>query len=191
MESFIEVVISTTIHLLSSYGYFLGLLIVFFESIIPILPLSLFITLNVYAYGNVGGFIISWVGTILGCIVAFMASRKWFRSYVWNKIGDKEIVVRFMNYITDIKLSQLILLMALPFTPAFLINIGAGLSKISLKKFIVAIIFGKISIIYFWGYIGTSILESVKNPYIIFQIIVMLVIAYIVSKILSKNFNIE
>jgi uncharacterized membrane protein YdjX (TVP38/TMEM64 family) len=191
MEVFLESVITTTIGLMSHFGLILGILIIFLESIIPILPLGIFITLNMFAYGKLVGFILSWVGTIMGCIVAFMASRKWFRAYVWDKIGDKKLVVKFMNFITDIKFSQLLILVALPFTPAFIVNIGAGLSKIPLKKFVLAIIIGKISIVYFWGYIGTGIIESIKNPYIVFQIIAILVVAYILSRILSKNFNIE
>ena len=45
---------------------FLGLGIIILESIFPILPLALFIATNVLVFGNIFGFILSWVGTIMG-----------------------------------------------------------------------------------------------------------------------------
>ena len=76
--------------------------------------------------------------------------------------------------------------MAMPFTPAFAINIGAGLSEIDAKKFFAALMVGKISMIYFWGFIGKSLLESISDPYTIAQITGMLILAYLVSKVVNK-----
>ena len=107
------------------------------------------------------------------------------------KIESKERLINFMNYMTNINFNQLVLLISLPFSPAFLINIGAGLSKMPLKKFMIAAIIGKISIIYFWGYIGTSMIESISNPSVLLEIIIALTIAHLVSKVASKKLNIE
>ena len=74
----------------------------------------------------------------------------------------------------------------MPFTPAFLVNIAAGLSKIETKKFILAILIGKIFMVYFWGFIGVSLIESLKNPFILLKVLILLIIAYIVSLFAKK-----
>lgn len=98
---------------------------------------------------------------------------------------------RLMNRINNMSLEQIVILMAIPFTPAFLINIAAGLSNINKKKFIISIIIGKIFLVYFWGKIGTSLIESIKNPKILIQIALFVVVAFIISKFVNKKLNIE
>jgi uncharacterized membrane protein YdjX (TVP38/TMEM64 family) len=191
MTDLILDLLSNTIELMKHIGPLFGVLIIMLESIIPILPLGVFVALNIFAYGSVLGFVISWLSTIAGCLISFYLFRKGFRKILWIKIENKERLVNAMNYISNVKLYNVVLLIALPFTPAFLINIIAGLSKIPVKRFLVALLIGKLSVIYFWGYIGTTIIESVSNPSIIIKITVMLLIAYIISKIISKKLEIE
>lgn len=88
-------------------------------------------------------------------------------------------------------LSNLVVVIALPFTPAFLINIASGLAGVDKKKFLIAILVGKLSIVYFWGVIGTSFLESMTDIKTIMIISVMLVIAYFVSKYISKKTHVD
>ena len=81
---------------------------------------------------------------------------------------------------------NLVLLIAVPFTPQFAVNIGAGLSKMSRKKFFAALIIGKLPLVYFWGFIGKSLLESITDISTLAQIGFMLLIAFLVSKIANK-----
>ena len=96
-----------------------------------------------------------------------------------------------MESISNLSLPNLALVTAMPFTPAFLVNIVCGLSKMSFKKYLCAMLIAKVSIVYFWGYIGTTFVESISNPIILFKIIGILAFAYIVSKIVCKKFNIR
>lgn len=79
----------------------------------------------------------------------------------------------------------------MPFTPAFLINIAAGIARIDTKKYLYALMIGKISLVYFWGYIGVSLIDSLKNPMILIKIVVILVIMYFVSLVVNKKFNLK
>ena len=54
-----------------------------------------------------------------------------------------------------------------------------------------AILIGKIFSITFWAYIGKSILESITDIKSIVFIALALLIAYIISKIVNKKFEIE
>ncbi len=88
-------------------------------------------------------------------------------------------------------ITNLILVIAIPFTPAFLINIAAGLAKMDKKKFIISLLIGKIFMVYFWGFIGVSLIESLKNPLILIKVVILLIFAYILSIITKKILKIN
>ena len=79
----------------------------------------------------------------------------------------------------------------MPFTPAFVVNIVAGLCKMDFKKYLIAIIIGKISMVYFWGYIGTSLVESLTNPLIIVKIVISMVLCYLIYMLVKKVFKLD
>ena len=170
---------------------FLGLGIIVLESIFPILPLALFIATNVLVFGKIFGFVLSWTGTIIGCILSFMAFRKGFSKYLYHYIDTKKIGKEVMNSISNINFSGLVLLTAMPFTPAFLVNIACGLSKMSFRKYLFAMLLAKISIVYFWGYVGTTFIESLENPIALIKLGIILIITYIISHFICKKFNIN
>ena len=94
------------------------------------------------------------------------------------------------NTIKNVSLSRLTVISSIPFTPAFLINIVAGLTKLPKRKFIISIIVSKIFLVYFWGFIGKSLLESFTDIKTITTIVIFLIIFYIISKILEKKFDV-
>ncbi len=185
----IEKIIATASNILSTCGPLCGIFLIILESIIPILPLGAFIALNNIAFGSLWGFILSWSATIVGCLISFYAFRLGFSKILYRNIKIDGKVHRFMNYASDISLSKLTLLVALPFTPAFVINIASGLSKMDLKKYMVSLFIGKLSIVYFWGYIGLSFIESLKDPRILLEIAALLSIAFIISRLIQKYLN--
>ncbi len=173
------------------WGPILACLLIFCESLIPVLPLFVFITIVFIAYGYFIGFILSYILTCLGCFFMFYLCRTFLKNFFTKKVRKIEKFDILMKKIDKISLSNLVLLVAIPFTPAFLINIAAALSEIKFKKFAIAILIGKVSLVFFWGFIGTSLIESLKNPKILIIIIIMLLIAYILSKIATKKLDIE
>lgn len=185
MEQYIAQIVEYLTNLMNSFGIISGFLLIILESIIPILPLAVFIALNVISFGPVLGFIVSWIATVTGCMLSFFVCRK-LREKFEKKYRSNEKINKFKKYIGKISYSNLVLLLAMPFTPAFAINIGAGLSEIDYKKYFSALMIGKLPMVYFWGFIGKSFLESITDPYTIMQIIVMLILAYLASKVINK-----
>ena len=175
----------------SFYGPIIACLLIFFESIIPVLPLCVFITILFLSYGFLWGYIISYLLTCLGCFFSFYLCRKYFRNYFNKRIRKIEKLDKFMKIIDNISLSNLSLLIALPFTPAFLVNVAASISDMKFKKFATSIIIGKLFMVAFWGFIGTSLIESLKNPKIMILIVLMMIIVYLISKIVNKKLKIE
>ena len=178
---------------LQAMGPIGGFFLVLLESIFPVMPLAVFIGFNVLAYGNILGFIISWFATIVGCMLSFTLFRYVLKTLFYKMFKPKtqDKVEALMEKISDIDFNALVVLIALPFTPAFLVNIAAGLSHISWKKYFVALLIGKLSIIYFWGYVGENLLEGLKDPIVILKMIGVVIITYLISKIIEKIFKVE
>ena len=165
----------------------IGMSLIILESIIPMLPLAVFIAINMLVFGNIIGFILSWISTIIGCTLSFYIFRT-LKNKAWKYISKKEKLVDLMKKIDKISFSSLVIILAFP---AFSINIGAGLSNISYKKYLLALLISKISIVYFWGFIGTTLVESITDIGVLLKIAVIILIAFILSKIVTKKFNIN
>ena len=182
-------IINSIVDFIRNIGPVGGFLLIILESMIPILPLGIFIGINTITFGKILGFLVSYAATIIGCILMFFICRK-FNNIVFRKYNNNLSIKKIMKRINNISFSNLVLLVALPFTPAFLINVGAGLSNINFKKYFLSIIIGKISVVYFWGFIGKSFLESFSDFNTIIQISMLLILSFIVSKIFSKHLKI-
>ncbi len=183
--------VMNTIDMLGVYGPLLGCIFIILESILPPLPLFVFITLNFVAYGKLVGFIISWICTCIGCLLSYFLVKKFLRNWVLKKIKNVDLLTKWMSYIENLSLSKVTVILAIPFTPAFMVNIAAGICNMDFKKFSVAILISKIFLVYFWGVVGTGLLESLHNPRSIITVIVMMVVAYLVSLIIKKVFKID
>lgn len=174
-------------------GPILGSLIIILESFIPPLPLGVFVALNCNAFGLIVGIILSWLSTIIGCILSYILFNNLSNKVLLKLFNKKqnERIARGSERFNSISFSTLVLILALPFTPAFLINIIAGVSNLSKKKFVAALLIGKVSTIGFWGIIGKSFIESIRDVKALSFIFFALLISYIISKIVSKKANIE
>ena len=177
-------------NMLQSGGIIYGIILVLCESIIPALPLGLFITLNINAYGLILGIIISWIGTCIGCYLSYMLF-KFLSTKFLDKCKINKKLQKTIDEMQEITFSNLVVLIALPFTPAFLINIACGVVKMNKKKFISAILFGKIFTVIFWGCIGKSLLESITDIKTIMIVTIFILIAYFISKLINKKLNIK
>ncbi len=176
---------------LDSAGLIVNCLLITIESIIPPLPLALFITILFTNYGMILGFLISWFFTVLGCVMSFYLFQTIFKKLVDKKIRKYEFANKLLKIIDNIKFNNLVLIIAIPFTPAFAVNIVCGISEMKIKKFLPAIMIGKLFMVFFWGYIGTNIIESIKNPIILVKVVILLLIAYVISRIVNREFNLD
>ena len=183
--------IMNLLNILGSWGAIVGCVFILFESIIPVLPLSLFITLNFLTFGNLLGFIISHVFTVLGCMMSYFIFRKCVSDNRLNKFKENKTLLKVINVIENMDFRSLVLLIAIPFTPAFAVNIAAGICRVNERKFLLALIIGKISLVYFWGYIGVSLVEALKEPVVLIKVVFLLIGVYIISYGLSKKLKIK
>ena len=173
----IQYIIDHSTEFVSNGGIFVGFLLVFIECFIPALPLSVFVALNVNAFGFLFGFLISWSATCLGSYICYR-----FFTFIEGKMTQK-----FLNRKTVQRVKKAID----KFQKIKFINILSGLTRVPREKFISALLIGKSFSVVFWGYIGKSLIESLTDIYSIIYIIGTLILAYIISKIVSHRMHIE
>ena len=174
----------------TKFGPLGGLLLIIVNSIYPVaVPLGVYMAFNVNAFGLLFGIIISYTGTIIGCIISFLLFKKFDSKF--KKFNEREKVKKLKSKMSSVTIPSLATITALPFFPAYLINIAAGLSRVDNKKFIIGICVGKVPLVLFWCIIGKSFMDSVTDYKTILIIIGMLVFTYVASKILTKIFKWE
>ena len=181
--------INSTIDYLGIYGPILGCFLILCESVLPILTLAVFVKLNCMTFGVFLGFIISWIFTCLGCAMAYKLFNKKVRFWFERKIKDKEKINKFMDRIENASVAKLAMIVAVPFTPSFIVNVASSLANMDFKKFITGICIGKLFMVYFWGFIGTNLIQSLTNPIILIRVGIMVIIAYLISTFVTKKFD--
>ncbi len=189
----IDEFINTILASLGAYGPILGCLLILVESVVPILPLSVFITLNFISFGHIVGFIVSYILTVAGCSLAFYISRRVLtkRFDYLTKRFEKNRALKFVRQFSNIKLKHLVLVLAFPFTPAFLVNIFSGVSNMEYKKFLTAALIAKPFMVYFWGYVGVTLIDSLTHPIYLLKVLIIMTIAYVLSSIVNKKLDLD
>ena len=173
-------------------GIFFGIFLAFIESFLPILPLSVFVALNCNAFGFIPGVILSWIGTSVGGTLCYLLFRfigkklhNKFKKKLLRSVGDG------IKKFNKISFTNLVLLYTIPFSPCSLFNTLSGLSNMSSKKFITALLLGNAFAMFFWGYVGITVIESLTDVKSLIATGILLLVAYIVSKFINKKLNIE
>lgn len=169
----------------------LSSLLIILEGIFAFLPMFVFTTINLLTMGNILGSIVSYICTVAGCFLTFYLCRiglnPIFQKFIKNKSGLK----KFMNMINKMSFSKLVLIISIPLTPSFFVNLAAGLSKMPKKKYLYALLFGKTIIIIFWGFLGTSLIDCLTNPLMLIKVILMIFACNLLSKFLNKKFDLN
>lgn len=147
-----------------SFGPIPGILLPMIEAFLPFLPLVLFIMANVNAFGLWFGFLFSWSGACLGAFLVFMIVRKYGRRRALNFLTRHKQVNKLMRWVEERGFGPLFILLCFPFTPSAIVNIVAGLSKISRKQYMLAVMSGKLVMIFIVSFIGHDIQSLLTQP---------------------------
>lgn len=176
--------------LLDSYeglGPLPGILLPFIEAFLPFLPLFVFVFANAAAYGLLKGFLLSWAGSSLGSILVFLLIRKLGDKRLFKAIRRNKQVTKVTVWLERHGFGPLFLLLCFPFSPSSVINVVAGLSKISKQQFILAVLLGKSVMIFSIAYIGSSVFEFAKNPVRTIIVGIGIVLFWIIGKYIEKR----
>lgn len=147
-----------------SLGPLTGILLPLVEAFLPFLPLFLFVMANANAFGLGWGFLFSWIGASSGAYAVFLLIRKFGEARLFTFLRRRKQVQNLMEWVERRGFGPLFLLLCFPFTPSALVNIVAGLSKIGIYQYMLAVLTGKAVMIFMMSFIGYDIILLIKQP---------------------------
>lgn len=173
-----------------SYGPIPGILAPMSESFFPILPLVAFLVANANAYGPLLGFLYSWIGVSIGSIIIFLLFR-YFGHRLTEWIERRYPRTRNIFDLIEKKGFMLIFVLScIPFTPSFLINIISGLTTVSKRSFISAILAGKAVMIAIITLASYDLLSFAQKPWKIALAVSVLFILWMTGTALQRKYRI-
>ncbi|WP_210364636.1 TVP38/TMEM64 family protein [Bacillus sp. REN3] len=172
-----------------SFGPIPGILLPMLEAFLPFLPLFLFVMANANAFGLWFGFLFSWIGAVAGALLVFWIFRKYGQARVLRIIHRHPKVQKGMNWIERRGFGPLFLILCFPFTPSALVNIVSGLSNISMAQYMLAVVAGKMVMIFTISFVGYDIRSLVTNPSRTAVVLVIIAVLWYVGKRIEVKMN--
>lgn len=172
-----------------SFGPIPGILLPMLEAFLPFLPLFLFVMANANAFGLWLGFLFSWTGAVIGALLVFLIFRKYGQGRLLQFLQRYPKVQKGMNWIERHGFGPIFLMLSFPFTPSALVNIVAGLSKISIAQYMLAVIIGKMVMIFTISFVGYDIRALITNPVRTALVLVVIAILWYIGKRIEVKMN--
>ncbi|TYR79569.1 TVP38/TMEM64 family protein [Priestia megaterium] len=174
-----------------SFGIIPGLLLPILEAFIPILPLFAFVMANAAAFGLWLGFFISWVGSCVGAILVFLVFRRYGQARFLNFVSRHEQIRKIMIWVERHGFGPLFIMLCFPFTPSAAINVVSGLSRVSMAQFVLAVLSGKMVMVFMMSFIGADFVSFVQQPIKAVIVLVIILILWIVGKQIERRLNVQ
>lgn len=113
------------------------------QIIIPIIPGGSSCLVGVLSFGPIYGFIYNYIGVVIGSILAYLLSKKYGLKVI-QVFFKEETIQKYLNYISNNYFEKIFIIgIFFPILPDDLLCYIAGISKITLKKFLIIILVGK------------------------------------------------
>lgn len=172
-----------------SFGPLPGILLPMLEAFLPFLPLFLFVMANANAFGLWLGFLLSWLGAVIGALLVFMMMRKFGQRKLLAFLPRHPQVQKLMSWVERHGFGPLFLLLCFPFTPSAVVNIVAGLSKMSMAQYLLALSIGKLVMIFTISYVGYDLHALVTKPFRSILVTLLIFILWYVGKRIEGRMN--
>ncbi|MCI2898844.1 TVP38/TMEM64 family protein [Staphylococcus hominis] len=175
-------------NVLQQLGYFAGFIILYLRAMIPVFPLTLYVILNVHAYGFITGTIISWLGIVAGTFTVFYFCRKFVDASFMQRVKAKKGVKKLTHFIDKQGLVPIFILMCFPFTPNTVVNFVTSFSHIKMKNYFIILLFSKLISISFLAVMGREVTTFLTHPIRAIILIIVTIVIWFIGKRVEKHF---
>lgn len=172
-----------------SFGPLPGILLPMVEAFLPFMPLFIFVMANANAFGLWLGFLFSWIGACSGALLVFLLIRKFGQKRILLFIKKHHRVQKLVKWVERHGFGPLFILLCFPFTPSAIVNIVAGLSKINIYQYMLAVMTGKLVMIFTMSFIGHDIQSLLTQPFRTAMVAVVIFILWYVGKRIEVRIN--
>ncbi|WP_414054081.1 TVP38/TMEM64 family protein [Macrococcus equi] len=183
---FSEAAINGYFETFKSFGIIIAFLLPFIEAFFPILPIALFAVVNVNTYGLIWGFIITWLGAFCGAYIVFLLVRRYGQHKFLRHLNRHPHTMKFIRRVNDKGVLPLFILLCFPFTPSSLVNVVAGLSTVSIRRYLIAVLLGKAIMLFMLSFIGSDIYSFVREPKKSIIVAIVLLLLWFTGKLLEN-----
>ncbi|WP_160724641.1 TVP38/TMEM64 family protein [Bacillus sp. USDA818B3_A] len=166
-----------------------GILLIVVEAFLPFLPLVVFVMANASAFGLWFGFLYSWLGACSGAVLVFFLIRKYGQKRLLSFLPKHPKVRKLMDWVERHGFGPLFLLLCFPFTPSAVVNIVAGLSRISFAQYILAVCIGKMVMIFTISFIGYDLHSLITKPLRTVIVLLVIFILWLIGKRIEVRMN--
>jgi len=148
-----------------------GVLLPFIEAIIPSLPLTAIIALNISilsaAYGASTGtvlaILLSTIGSFLGMFLIFIIIRKTLSKKFIKKVESNDYGKWFVNVVEKGNTGLMLTILSNPLLPSSILNYAMSLTNIKPKKYVFLTLTSRLIIVLFLVFLG-SIFDIQSKP---------------------------
>ncbi|WP_422661486.1 TVP38/TMEM64 family protein [Paenibacillus sp. EC2-1] len=182
MALFTEENLSLFLEKFRSLGPIPGILLTFMKSFVPPLPTVLIVGVNAAVYGFWPGFIYSWIGLVSGCLLTFLVVRKISGSRYLDKWAAKPKVQRGMRWIQRNGFSYVFLLGILPVGPFVAVNMAAGIARMHIRSYLLAVTLGKGIMVFCVSFVGANFMEFINQPLLLLGVVAAVIVLLWISK---------
>jgi uncharacterized membrane protein YdjX (TVP38/TMEM64 family) len=177
------------IEVFGPFGFIAGILLTMIEAFFPPLPLAVFVTVNIITFGFLGGYVYSYIGTVIGSYIVFLIFCKFGQRFMNNYIEKHSKAKSMLHWIHNKGVFPIIVLLTFPFTPSVIVSGLAALAKIKHKEYLVALIFGKMFMILSLSFIGVNIQSFVSQPVRSIMFIVLTLCVSLLAKVILTRYE--
>lgn len=171
-----------------SLGPLPGILLTFLKSFIPPLPTIVIVGVNAAVYGMWPGFLYSWIGMVAGCLTTFLIVRKVSSSAFIERWAAKPKVQRGRLWIQENGFSYVFLLGILPVGPFVAVNIAAGLARMNIMSYLLAVTLGKGIMVFCVSYIGANVSDLLSQPFKLVGVLAFIIVSLVLSRKLESYY---
>ncbi|MEF7437680.1 TVP38/TMEM64 family protein [Paenibacillus lautus] len=165
-----------------------GILLTFLKSFIPPMPTIVIVGVNAAVYGLWAGFLYSWIGMVAGCLTTFLLVRKISGTPLIERWAKKPKVQRGMRWIQRNGFSYVFLLGILPIGPFVAVNVAAGLARMNVMSYLMAVTLGKGIMVFCVSYIGANLSDFMAEPFKLLGVLAFILLSLWGSRKLDSYF---
>ncbi|MBY0161216.1 MULTISPECIES: TVP38/TMEM64 family protein [Bacillales] len=165
-----------------------GILLTFLKSFIPPMPTIVIVGVNAAVYGLWAGFLYSWIGMVAGCLTTFLLVRKISGTPLIERWAKKPKVQRGMRWIQRNGFSYVFLLGILPVGPFVAVNVAAGLARMNVMSYLMAVTLGKGIMVFCVSYIGANLSDFMAEPFKLLGVLAFILLSLWGSRKLDSYF---
>ncbi len=184
MNEIIEIINNIELYLLQLgvFAPIFACLGIVLEAFIPILPILVFLSINIVILGNIFGFFVSYIFVVMASYFVYFLSRNFFDKRKINNIK----INNFILLINKFNLFELTIIISFPYTPSSIVNLSSGYANVDDNKYLKSLLIGKFFNLLITFLIINGVLKNLNDPFMIIVFIIIGFVVYLVGYYINR-----